>query len=77
MQNTVWGYRWSDGSRLALFDTQNDYILIEYDTENHPVPVLADNEYSTTYSTETTYPKHRWRLDSVIDDIKYEYGIDT
>ena len=74
MQNAVWGYRWTDGSRLALFDNQNNYVLIEYDSDNHPVPVIRD-EYSTSYSTEITYPKRRWKLPAVIDDIKYEYEI--
>lgn len=73
--NILWHYQWSDGSRLELTETQDNYILIEYDSDNNPIPYLVETGHSSFPSTEERYPKRRWKLHQVVSDIKDEYDL--
>lgn len=74
-KHTVWQHRWSDGSRLELSETPENFVLIEYDAENNPIPYMLPDNRGT--SIEERYPKRRWKYHNVLEDIKDEYDLDN
>jgi len=71
----LWQFHWSDGSRLELTETNDNYILIEYDPNNNPIPYLVENVPNPFPSIEERYPKRKWKLRQVLDDISEEYDL--
>ena len=71
----LWHYHWSDGARLELTETRDNYILIEYDSDNKPIPYLVETVPNPFPSIEERYPKRKWKLKQVIADIKDEYEL--
>ena len=38
----LWQHKWSDGSRLELSETSDNFVLIEYDSDNNPIPYMVE-----------------------------------
>ena len=75
-KNVIWKYEWPNGDRLELLNTPTDFVLIEYDADNNPIPYMVQDGYSTTSATEERYSKRQWKFHEVIRDIKEEYDLD-
>lgn len=75
-KHLLWKHEWSDGSRLELTETSDNFVLIEYDPDNNPIPYLVETGYSTFPSIEERYPKRKWKYSSVLSDIQEEYDLE-
>ena len=73
----IWQHKWSDGSRLELSETPDNFVLIEYDPDNNPIPYMVETGYTSFPSIEERYPKRRWKYRNVLEDIKEEYDLDN
>lgn len=71
----LWQHRWSDGSRLELSETSDNFVLIEYDSDNNPIPYMVETGYNTFPSIEERYPKRKWKYHNVLEDIQEEYDL--